>query len=139
MTRARCDRYAIRKDIVAGFVNAVVSVPDGLASATLAGVNPVYGLYTSIAAPIAGSALASGQLMQIATTSASALATGRVIGGYPAGEQDQALFLLVALIGVVVFHEALSLERAIGFVLVIAGVVVLIALEPRAASAGSFW
>jgi small multidrug resistance pump len=46
---------------------------------------------------------------------------------------------LVALIGVVVFHEALSLERALGFVLVIAGVVVLIALEPRAASAGSFW
>jgi MFS superfamily sulfate permease-like transporter len=49
-------RSAIRKDTVAGFVNAVVSVPEGLASATLAGVNPVYGIYTSIAAPITGSA-----------------------------------------------------------------------------------
>jgi small multidrug resistance pump len=39
---------------------------------------------------------------------------------------------LVALIGVVVFHESLSVERAIGFVLVIAGLVVLIGLEPRA-------
>jgi hypothetical protein len=29
-------RGAARKDTVAGFVNAVVSVPDGLASATLA-------------------------------------------------------------------------------------------------------
>src|SRR5688500_12741596 len=48
---------AVRQDTVAGLVNAVVSVPDGLASATLAGVNPVYGLYASIAAPIAGSAL----------------------------------------------------------------------------------
>ena len=44
-----------RKDVVAGLINAVVSVPDGLASAALAGVNPVYGLYTSIAAPIGGS------------------------------------------------------------------------------------
>ncbi len=91
---------AVRHDTVAGLVNAVVSVPDGLASATLAGVNPVYGLYASIAAPIAGSALASAQLMQISTTSASALAAGQVIAGRPAGERDGALFLLVVLIGV---------------------------------------
>jgi SulP family sulfate permease len=86
-------------DILAGLINAVVSVPDGLASAALAGVNPVYGLYTSIAAPIAGSALVSAQLMQISTTSASALAAGQVIAGYPTAQKDQALFLLVVLIG----------------------------------------
>ena len=57
---------ALRKDSVAGLVNAVVSVPDGLACAALAGVNPVYGLYTSITAPIGGSLLVSAQLMQIA-------------------------------------------------------------------------
>jgi len=39
---------------------------------------------------------------------------------------------LVALIGVVVFREPLSLERAIGFGLVIAGLVVMIGFEPRA-------
>jgi SulP family sulfate permease len=143
MTRARCDRYAIRKDIVAGFVNAVVSVPDGLASATLAGVNPVYGLYTSIAAPIAGSALASGQLMQIATTSASALATGRVIGGYPAGEQDQALFLLVALIGVwLAVFGLLRAGRLVRFVShavmtgFLAGVAMLLILDQAAPFVG---
>ncbi len=73
----------IRSDIVAGLINAVVSVPDGLASAALAGVNPVHGLYTSIAAPIGGSLLVSTQLMQIATTSASALAAGQAIARYP--------------------------------------------------------
>ena len=92
-------RRAVRQDTVAGLVNAVVSVPDGLASATLAGVNPVYGLYASIAAPIAGSALVSAQLMQISTTSASALAAGQVIAGHPVGERDSVLFLLVLLIG----------------------------------------
>ena len=40
-TSAETTGSAVRKDTVAGFVNAVVSVPDGLASATLAGVNPV--------------------------------------------------------------------------------------------------
>ena len=47
------------------------------------GVNPVYGLYTSIAAPIGGSLLVSAQLMQIATTSASALAAGQAITATP--------------------------------------------------------
>lgn len=51
------------KDAVAALINAVVSVPDGLASAALTGVNPVYGLYTSVAAPIGGSLLTSAQLM----------------------------------------------------------------------------
>jgi SulP family sulfate permease len=92
-------RRALRQDTVAGLVNAVVSVPDGLASATLAGVNPVYGLYTSVAAPIAGSMLVSAQLMQISTTTASALAAGQVISGHRAGERDSVLFLLVLLIG----------------------------------------
>jgi sulfate permease, SulP family len=47
----------LRNDALAGLINAVVSVPDGLASAALADVNPVYGLYTSITGPIAGSVL----------------------------------------------------------------------------------
>lgn len=89
----------LKKDAPAGLVNAVVSVPDGLASAALAGVNPVYGLYTSVAAPIGGSLLVSTQLMQIATTSASALAAGQAIQAYPPAERADAMFLLVVLIG----------------------------------------
>jgi small multidrug resistance pump len=38
---------------------------------------------------------------------------------------------LVAIIGVFVFREPLSIERAIGFLLVIAGLVVLLGFEPR--------
>jgi SulP family sulfate permease len=90
----------LRSDVLAALINAVVSVPDGLASAALAGVNPVYGLYTSIAAPIGGSLLVSAQLMQVSTTSASALATAQAISVYPADQRDQALFLLAVLVGV---------------------------------------
>ena len=104
-------------DTLAGLINAVVSVPDGLASAALAGVNPVYGLYTSIAAPIAGSLLVSAQLMQIATTSASALAAGQAIAGYPAAQRDEALFLLVVLAGAfLAIFGLLRLGRLVRFV-----------------------
>lgn len=107
----------MQKDTLAGLINAVVSVPDGLASAALAGVNPVYGLYTSIAAPIGGSLLTSAQLMQISTTSASALAAGQAIVSYPAEQRDEALFLLVVLVGVcLAIFGVLRLGRLIRFV-----------------------
>jgi sulfate permease, SulP family len=136
-------RSAVRQDVVAGFVNAVVSVPDGLASATLAGVNPVYGLYTSIAGPIAGSALVSAQLMQISTTSASALAAGQVVSTYPAGQRGEALFLLVTLIGIwLVVFGLLRAGRLVRFVShavmtgFLAGVAVLLILDQSAPFVG---
>lgn len=107
----------LRQDILAGLINAVVSVPDGLASAALAGVNPVYGLYTSIAAPVGGSLLVSAQLMQISTTSASALAAGQAIASYPAAQRDEALFLLVVLVGALLLgFGLLRLGRLVRFV-----------------------
>jgi SulP family sulfate permease len=87
------------RDLFAGFINAVVSVPDGLACGGLAGVNPVYGLYTSAFAPTAGGLLQSSQLMQIATTSASAIAAAQAIAPYSGAAREQALVLLVLLIG----------------------------------------
>lgn len=106
-----------RKDVVAGLINAVVSVPDGLASAALAGVNPVYGLYTSIAGPIGGSLVVSAQLMQIATTSASALAAGQAIASFPPAQRDQALFLLVLVTGIFLgIFGLLQLGRLVRFV-----------------------
>ena len=131
---------ALRRDGLAGLINAVVSVPDGLASAALAGVNPVYGLYTSIAAPVSGSLLVSAQLMQISTTSAAALAAGQAIAGYPAAERDGALFLLGILAGLfLVVFGALRLGRLIrfvshavmtGFLIGVAAVLVLDQLAP---------
>ena len=107
----------LRQDGLAGLINAVVSVPDGLASAALAGVNPVYGLYTSVAAPIGGSLLVSAHLMQISTTSASALAAGQAISGHPTASRDGALFLLVVLTGLfLVAFGVLRLGRLVRFV-----------------------
>lgn len=106
-----------RSDFQAGLVNAVVSVPDGLASAALAGVNPVYGLYTSMTAAMTGSAVVSTQLMQVATTSASALAAGQAIASYPVDQRDMALFTLVVLTGIfLAIFGLLKLGRLVRFV-----------------------
>lgn len=125
---------------MAGLVNAVVSVPDGLAAAALAGVNPVAGLYTSIAAPVAGSVLASAQLMQIATTSAAALAAGQAVAAYPDAERQPAMVLLGVLTGA--FLVVLGLLRAgrlaryvshavmTGFLIGVSAVLVLDQLAP---------
>jgi sulfate permease, SulP family len=130
-------------DIIAALINAVVSVPDGLAAAALAGVNPVYGLYTSVAAPISGSLLVSAQLMQIATTSASALAAGQAIASYPPAQRDRALFLLVLLTGVLLaIFGLLRLGKLVRFVShavmigFLSGVAVVLALDQLAPFVG---
>ena len=108
---------ALRQDVTAALINAVVSVPDGLASAALAGVNPLFGLYTSIAAPIGGSLLASAQLMQVSTTSASALAAAQAIAAYPEAQRANAMFLLVVLTGLcLVAFGLVGMGRLIRFV-----------------------
>jgi sulfate permease, SulP family len=132
-----------RRDILAGLINAAVSVPDGLASAALAGVNPIYGLYASIAGPIAGSLLVSAQLMQISTTSASALAAGQAIAAYPGPQRDQALFLMVIIVGIVLaIFGVLKLGRLVRFVShavmtgFLIGVAVVLVLDQLAPLAG---
>jgi SulP family sulfate permease len=74
-------------------------------------------LYTSIVGPIAGSLLISAQLVQIATTSAAALAAAQAISDYPSDQRDNALFLLVLLNGLfLVLFGFLRLGRLVRFV-----------------------
>jgi SulP family sulfate permease len=91
---------SLRQDAIAGLNSAVSSVPDGMASGILVGVNPIYGLYACMFGPIAGALFSSSQLMIIATTSAASLSAGQALGNLQGAERDNALFLMVILIGV---------------------------------------
>ena len=95
----RPDRRTLGTDAVAGVPGAIGSVPDGMAAAVLVGVNPVYGLYASIAGPIAGGLTASTQRMVITTTTAAALAAGSAVSGFSGADRSDALFLLTILAG----------------------------------------
>jgi sulfate permease, SulP family len=70
-----------------------------MASAVLVGVNPVYGLYASMAGPIGGGLAVGTKLMVVTTTTAAALAAGSALSSFSGGQRSEALFLLTALAG----------------------------------------
>jgi SulP family sulfate permease len=84
---------------LAGLPGAIGSVPDGMAASLLAGVNPIHGLYASMAGPIVGGLFASTSLVVVTTTSAAALAAGSTLSGIEAADKPNALFLLTILAG----------------------------------------
>jgi sulfate permease, SulP family len=107
----------LKQEAVAGLPGAIGSVPDGMASAVLAGVSPVFGLYASFAGPIAGGLSASTRLMVITTTTASALAAGSFLATIPSEERPGSLFLLVIFAGILmVLAGVLRLGRFTRFV-----------------------
>jgi SulP family sulfate permease len=113
----RPETGTVAKEAVAGIPGAIGSVPDGMAAAVLAGVNPVFGLYASFAGPIAGGLLASTRLMVITTTSAAALAAGSALAPLAPEDRPAALFLLVIVAGILmIIAGILRLGRYTRFV-----------------------
>ena len=95
----------IVKDAVSGFSTGLFSIPEGMAYAQLAGVNPVYGLYSGMVATIVA-AMSTGTILMISTlTSAIALSTGSVLesAGLDASSDPSALFTITFLVGTYMF------------------------------------
>ncbi|QMU74030.1 SulP family inorganic anion transporter [Streptacidiphilus sp. P02-A3a] len=68
----------VAADLTAGVVTGLFSIPEGMAYASIAGFNPVAGLYAGVAPPILGSLAAPTVLMVTTLTSAIAL-TGQSV------------------------------------------------------------
>ena len=96
----RPERAHLRADMVAGLPGAISRVPDGMAAAILAGVNPVQGLYASFAGPIVGGLGSNTRLMVISATSAAALAAGSALQNVAPDQRPAAIALLVILVGI---------------------------------------
>ncbi|MEZ4518132.1 MAG: SulP family inorganic anion transporter [Chloroflexota bacterium] len=91
------------QNLISGLATGLFSIPEGMAYAQLAGVNPVYGLYSGIVAVIVSSLTTGTILMMSTLTSAIALATGSVL--QTAGIQDSqmpgALFTITFITGTI--------------------------------------
>jgi sulfate permease, SulP family len=74
-----------RRDAVAGVVLGVESVPDGLASGLLAGVNPLAGLYGYLYGMVGAACLTSTTFMAVQATGAMALVVADVDLASPRG------------------------------------------------------
>ena len=64
-----------RGDVVAAVSVALVLVPQALAYAVIAGVDPVYGLYAAVAAPVAGALVGSSPYLQTGPVAVTSLLT----------------------------------------------------------------
>jgi len=74
--RFTINRKNLGTDFIAGLTLGIESIPDSMAFALLAGINPLTGLYTMIVATPIGALFTSSEFMHISTTSAISLAVG---------------------------------------------------------------
>ena len=100
-------RDTLRADSVAGLVLGVQSVPDGLASGLLAGVNPLAGLYAYMVGTITGAFFTSSAFMAVQATGAMSMVVADVPAVHDASDPARALFTLSLLtaVGFAVLHR----------------------------------
>ena len=87
-----------RRDLIAGVTNAVTNIPDAMASAVLAGLNPIQGLYAIMIGTPVSALTTSSQLMTVAVTGAMALIVGDSLMALPAADKTEALIVLTVLV-----------------------------------------
>jgi SulP family sulfate permease len=89
----------LRDDLSAGVVKSIDSVTGGMANALLAGVNPMYGLYTVLAATPVGAIFSSSVFMNIDSTGALSAAAGSFLLVVAEEDRPAALAMLTLLTG----------------------------------------
>jgi SulP family sulfate permease len=100
-------REALGKDVKAGIALGVESVPDGLASGLLAGVNPLAGLYGYLFGMVGAAFFTSSTFMAVQATGAMALVVADAdLQSRP--DPDRALYTLAMLTGVVMIVAGLA-------------------------------
>jgi SulP family sulfate permease len=104
--RRRPDRRSLRRDATAGLVLGIESVPDGLASGLLAGVNPLAGLYAYLFGMVGAAFVTSSTFMAVQATGAMSLVVADAgLGSSP--DPERALFTLAVLTGIVMIVAGL--------------------------------
>ena len=94
-------RADVKNDAIAGLTTGLVQIPDAMASAILATIQPVYGLNTLIVGTPLGALFASSVFMTVTTTGALALAVGDALQGSSSEERMGMLIALTLLVGLI--------------------------------------
>ncbi|WP_088225484.1 SulP family inorganic anion transporter [Desulfosporosinus sp. FKB] len=108
----------LRKDFMSALTGVVVAIPQCMAYALIAGLNPVYGLYTAIVSAIFGATFGSSKHLITGPTNSSALLVASVMKNYMGLDNAyQMVFLLTFLVGTLkMLFGVLKLGRLISYV-----------------------
>jgi len=91
-----------RRDLVAGATVAAIAIPQAMAYALIAGVDPRFGLYSAIVVTVVASLFgSSSHLINGPTNAISLLVFGALVAFDERFETYQALFLLAILVGII--------------------------------------
>src|SRR5207249_10695068 len=95
-------RASFRADLLAGLTVAAVAVPQAMAYALIAGLDPKYGLYTAIVMTALGSLFGSSSHLINGPTNAISLVVFSAVDGITHGPDDPSRIGLVCLLAVLV-------------------------------------
>ncbi len=90
----------LKHDIKSSFTVAAVAIPQNMAYALIAGVNPIYGIYTSIIAMISGSILGISNFMILGPTNMLAIAIASNLSFLKNGNYLEGVFFLTFMVGI---------------------------------------
>ena len=99
-TRLQTYWRSLPQDALAGLTGAVAGAPQAMGFAIVAGVSPLYGLYTAFVATIIGGLFSSSALITVGPTNALSLVVASALGMFATGNQLSAMFTLTVLTGV---------------------------------------
>ena len=94
-------RQGLVSDFIAGLTTGVADIPDAMASAILAGANPVQGLYAIMIGTPLGAICGSSAFMTVATTSAVAITAGSALASFSDEQHATGLAALGLLAGLI--------------------------------------
>jgi SulP family sulfate permease len=97
----RVPRKTLLGDMTAGLVMSIITVPGSIANGVLAGLNPIFGLYSTIVGTTVGAFFTSSVIMNVDTTGATALAVGSSLSGRSSDLHLEYLVVLVILVGII--------------------------------------
>lgn len=100
--RFRYDWSVFKRDLIAGATVAAIAIPQAMAYALIAGVDPRYGLYSAIIVTIVASVLGSSNHLINGPTNAISIVVFGALGAFQGHfGTAQAMFLLAIMVGII--------------------------------------
>lgn len=93
-------RQSVIRDLLAGATGAVAGAPQAMGFALIAGISPVYGLYTAIVSTIVAGLTSSSSMLTVGPTNALSLVVASTLFGFDESGQIERLIVLTFLVGV---------------------------------------
>ncbi len=103
-------RENLPADLTAGATTALVGIPQAMGFALVAGINPIYGLYTAAFATAIGALLTGSSYLKVMLSNVLAVSLYSVLAPVPEADVPATLFVLTLLVGL--FQLGFGLVRA---------------------------